>query len=97
MRRAYTGSMSYGYDPKQRVEEGSWRETWIFVQAAIEVIGPLLAVFMTVIIAIIVSLGLLLIDVRLMVIPGSAVAAGLFWVWRREKRQHAAAEAALRD
>ncbi|RLT26858.1 MAG: hypothetical protein DWI48_05110 [Chloroflexi bacterium] len=89
--------MSYGYDPKNRVKEGSWQETWIFVQAALEVIGPLLAVFMAIIIAIVISLGLLLIDIRLMVIPGSVVAAGLFWVWRREKRQHAADEAALRD
>ncbi len=45
--------------------------------------------FLAVIVAVIVSLGLLLIDIRLMVIPGSAIAAGLYWVWRREKRQHA--------
>jgi hypothetical protein len=87
--------MSYGYDPKDRITEGSWRETWIFVQAALEVIAPLLGVFLAIIVAVILSLGLLLIDIRLMVIPGSVVVAALFWVWRREKRQHAEEEANL--
>lgn len=82
----------YGYDPKNRVEEGSWRETWIFVQAAFEVIAPLMAIFMLIIIAVLGALALLLIDARLMVIPGSLLAIGAYWLWRRERRQ-AAAEA----
>lgn len=79
----------YGYDPKNRVEEGSWRETWIFVQAAFEVIGPLMGLFMLILAAIIGSLALLLIDARLMAIPGTLLAIGAYWLWRRERRQAA--------
>lgn len=79
----------YGYDPKNRVKEGSWRETWIFVQAALEVIAPLMGIFMLIIAGVIGSLALLLIDVRLMLIPGSVLAAGGYYLWRRERRQQA--------
>ncbi|MFA7297856.1 MAG: hypothetical protein WC211_11840 [Dehalococcoidia bacterium] len=79
----------YGYDPKNRVEQGSWRETWIFVIAAFEVIGPIMGVFLLIIAAVIGSLALLLIDARLMAIPGSLLAIGGYWLWRRERRQAA--------
>jgi hypothetical protein len=79
----------YGYDPKNRIEQGSWRETWIFVIAAFEVIGPLMGVFLLIIAAVIGSLALLLIDVRLMAIPGTLLASGAYWLWRRERRQAA--------
>jgi hypothetical protein len=79
----------YGYDPKNRIEQGSWRETWIFVIAAFEVIGPLMGVFLLIIAAVIGSLALLLIDVRLMAIPGTLLAGGAYWLWRRERRQAA--------
>lgn len=79
----------YGYDPKNRIEEGSWRETWIFVQAAFEVIAPLMGVFMLIILAIIGSLALLLIDARLMAIPGTVLAGGAYWLWRRDRRKAA--------
>jgi uncharacterized membrane protein len=77
----------YGYDPKNRVEQGSWRETWIFVIAAFEVIGPLMGVFLLIIAAVIGSLALLLIDARLMVIPGSVLGGGAYWLWRRDRRK----------
>ena len=77
----------YGYDPKKRVEEGSWRETWIFVQAALEVIAPLMGIFILIIAGVIGSLALMLIDVRLMVIPGALVAVGAYLLWRRDRRQ----------
>jgi uncharacterized membrane protein len=79
----------YGYDPKNRIEQGSWRETWIFVLAAFEVIAPLMGVFLLIIAAVLGALALLLIDARLMVIPGVLLAGGGYWLWRRERRQAA--------
>lgn len=79
----------YGYDPKDRIEQGSWRETWIFVQAAFEVIGPLMLLLLLILAGVAGSLALFMIDLRLMVIPGTVVAVIGYVLWRRERRQQA--------
>ena len=52
-------------------------------------VAPLMGVFLLIIAAVLGALALLLIDARLMVIPGVLLAGGGYWLWRRERRQAA--------
>ena len=79
----------YGYEPKRTVREGSWRETLIFVQAAFEVVLPLMAIFLAIVVGVILTIALFMASVWLVLIPLALVGGGLGLVQRRDHRVQA--------
>ena len=80
----------YGYDPKQRgPEAGSWGEVFAFVRAAGNVLGPILAVLIGLMAALIATLALAQISGWLALLPFVLLGIVLTLYLRRERRNQA--------
>lgn len=79
----------YGYDPKQRgPEAGSWSEVFAFVRAAGSILGPIMAVLLGLMAAMIATLALSQISGWLALIPFVLLGIGLAVYLRRERRNN---------
>ncbi len=80
----------YGYDPKQRgPEAGSWGEVFAFVRAAAMVLGPIMAVLLGLMAALIATLALSQVSGWLALLPFVALGIVLTFYLRRERRNQA--------
>lgn len=80
----------YGYDPKQRgPEAGSWGEVFAFVRAAANVLGPIMAVLIGLMAALIGTLALSQVNGWLALLPILVLGAALTLYLRRERRNQA--------
>lgn len=80
----------YGYDPKQRgPETGSWGEVFAFVRAAANVLGPIMAVLLGLMAALIGTLALSQVSGWLALLPFAVLAVALTFYLRRERRKQA--------
>ena len=77
----------YGYDPKQRgPEAGSWGEVFAFVRAAANVLGPIMAVLIGAMAALIGTLALAQVNGWLALLPLLLVGGAVVLYLRRERR-----------
>ena len=89
--------MSYGYEPQDESEAGSWREVWAILQAVFAVLGPPLAIFLGAIGLLMFTFYLLLANPPLALIPVAVIVLGAYLIARRDKRIEAEREQAINE
>ena len=89
--------MSYGYEPQDDPQAGSWREVWAILRAVFAVMGPPLGIFLGAIFLLMLMIFLLLSNPLLALIPLAGIAAGAYFIIRRDKRIQAERETAINE
>lgn len=85
--------MSYGYEPPEQDSSGSWGEIFVITWVIFGLLAPFMGAIFGVITFAVVTLLLVELHPLLGLVPLALLAAGAYWVLRRE-RQKADAEAA---
>ncbi len=85
--------MSYGYEPPKQDSSGSWAEVFAITRVIFSMLAPFLGAGLGVIVLVVITVLLVTVHPLLGSIPVVLLAAGAYWVLRRE-RQKADAEAA---
>jgi hypothetical protein len=89
--------MTYGYEPQDDPQAGSWREVWAILRAVFAVLGPPLAIFLGAITLLMITLFMVLVNPLLALIPLAILAFGAWLLIRRDKRIQAEREQAIKD
>ena len=89
--------MSYGYDPQDDPQAGTWGEVWAILRAVFAVLGPPLAMFLGAMALLMLTLYLLLANPILPLIPLAAIVFGAWLLVRRDKRIQDEREEAIRE
>ncbi len=85
--------MSYGYEPPKQDSGGSWGEIFVITRVIFGLLAPFMGAIFGVIVFVVVTVLLVGLHPLLGLIPVALLAAGAYWVLRRE-RQKADADAA---
>ncbi len=89
--------MSYGYEPQDDPQAGTWREVWAIMRAVIAVMGPPLALLLGAVALMVAVIFLLLTSPVLALIPLALIGAGLYLIIRRDRRIQAERETAIKE
>ncbi len=79
--------MSYGYEPPRQDQGGSWREIFLITRMVFGMLAPFIGAMVGVIVLIVLEIVLVGIHWLLGVVPLLPIAAVVFWLLRRERRQ----------
>ena len=89
--------MSYGYEPQDDPQAGSWREVWAILRAVFSVLGPPLAIFLGAITLLMLTIFLLLANPLLALIPLGFIVFGTWLLIRRDRRIQDEREQAIKE
>jgi multisubunit Na+/H+ antiporter MnhG subunit len=89
--------MSYGYEPQDDPQAGTWREVWAIMLAVFAVMGPPLALLLGAVALMVAVIFLLLTNPVLALIPLALIGAGLYFIIRRDRRIQAERETAINE
>lgn len=89
--------MTYGYEPQDDPQAGSWREVWAILRAVFAVLGPPLAIFLGAIALLMLMLFMLLVNPLLALIPLAIIVLGAWLLIRRDKRIQDEREQAIKE
>jgi hypothetical protein len=89
--------MTYGYEPQDDPQAGSWREVWAIMRAVFAVLGPPLAIFLGAITLLMLTMFLLLANPILALIPVGLIVFGAWLLIRRDKRIQDERERAIKE
>jgi hypothetical protein len=89
--------MSYGYEPQDDPQAGSWREVWAILRAVFAVLGPPLAIFLGAITLLMLTIFLLLANPVLALIPLGFIVFGAWLMIRRDRRIQDEREQAIKE
>jgi hypothetical protein len=78
----------YGYQPPPDEPEGSWGETLVMIKVVFQMLAPVLAVLGGAMLLLVLTLVLLFQHPLLALIPLAGIAAGFYWLVRRDRRLH---------
>lgn len=89
--------MTYGYEPQDDPQAGSWREVWAILRAVFAVLGPPLAIFLVAIALLMLTLFMLLANPALALIPLAIIVLGAWLLIRRDRRIQDEREQAIKE
>lgn len=89
--------MTYGYEPQDDPQAGSWREVWAILRAVFAVLGPPLAIFIGAIALLMLTLFMLLVNPLLALIPLGIIVFGAWLLIRRDRRIQDERERAINE
>ncbi len=78
----------YGYQPPKPEHEGSWGETFVMVKVVFQMLAPILGAIGGAMLLIVLVFVLLFQNPPLALIPLAVIAAGIYWLVRRDRRLH---------
>ncbi len=80
--------MSYGYEPPKQDKAGSWGEVFAITRIAFGLLFPFLAGLIGLLLLIVATIILFAAHPALALIPLIPVAAGVYYLLRRERQEH---------
>jgi hypothetical protein len=81
-------TMSYGYEPPKRSKSGSWSEVFLITRVAFSVLFPFLGALLGILVIIALTIFLFSTHPALALLTVIPVAAVIWYLLRRERRQH---------
>lgn len=82
----------YGYQPPNPEPNGSWGETFLMIKVVFQMLAPVLGMLIGALILVVLTIVLFFQSPWLALIPLGAIAGGLRWLVRRDRRLHDEAE-----
>jgi hypothetical protein len=79
--------MSYGYEPPKQDSSGSWGEIFVITWVIFGLLAPFMGAIFGVITFVVVTVLLMGLHPLLGLIPLALLAAGAYWVLRRERQK----------